>query len=448
MTFPAGFVWGASTAAYQIEGGGEAGGGGAGGGGGRGSVWDLFSWARGVPGGEAAGGHEGLWPRDLDLLRDLGVGAYRFSVAWSRVQPGGRGRASVPGLAFYDRLTDELLGRGVQPWAALHHWDLPQALQDAGGWLARDTAYRFEEYASLVAERLADRVAAFVTLTDPFTVVAQGHVLGTHAPGLRLGLEAFPAAHHGLLAHGLAVRALREAGARQVGLANGYAPAWPATDRDERAATLMSTLRGDLFTDPLLRGEYPTALLNLLSERAPQVLEAVRAGDHAVMAAPLDFLGVHYTQPDWVRSRSGSRLGLEVGTVPDRERTASGASVVPEGLTQTLTGLKARYGDTCPPLIVTVGSAGAADTDTPDEGGRVRDDARIRYLDRHLEAVADALTQGAPVRGVFVHSLLDGFEWDAGYRLRTGLVHVDFGTLERTPRDSYRWLRDRLRTQG
>lgn len=448
MTFPAGFVWGASTAAYQIEGGG---GGGATGGPegreGRGSVWDLFSWARGVPGGEAAGGHARHWPQDLDLLRDLGVGAYRFSVSWSRVQPGGRGRFSVPGLAFYDRLTDELLGRGVQPWAALHHWDLPQALQDGGGWLARDTAYRFEEYASRVAERLADRVSAFVTLTDPFTAVAQGYVRGRHAPGLRLGLEAFAAAHHALLAHGLAVRALREAGARQVGVANGYAPAWPATDRDERAATLMGALRGDLFTDPLLRGGYPAALLNLLSERAPQVLEAVRAGDHAVMAAPLDFLGVHYTQPDWVRAGRGL-LGLEVGTVPDRERTASGASVVPEGLTQTLTGLKARYGDTCPPLIVTVGFAGAADTDTPDGEGRVRDDARIRFLDRHLEAVADALTQGAPVRGVFVHSLLDGFEWDAGYRLRTGLVHVDFGTLERTPRDSYRWLRDRLRAQG
>ncbi|MVN85763.1 beta-glucosidase [Deinococcus sp. HMF7620] len=445
MTFPDGFVWGAATAAYQIEGAVQEGGRGP-------SIWDTFAHTpgrvRGGQTGDVACDHYHRFAEDVALLRELGVGAYRFSVSWPRVQPGGRGRANPAGLAFYDRLTDELLAAGLEPWVTLFHWDLPQELEDAGGWLNRDTAHRFEDYAYLVGERLADRAAAFMTLNEPFVVMALGYALGVHAPGKTLGLGAFPAAHHQLLAHGLGVRALREAGARQVGLANTYAPAWPASDRDadHRAADLTDALHNHLFTDPLLRGEYPAPVLDLLSERAPEMLDVVRPGDLAVMATPLDFLGVNYYQPDWVKASAASPFGAEVGTVPGRPQTGLGWSVVPEGLTQTLTGLKARYGETCPPLIVT--ENGCVWPDTPGADGRVRDDFRIRYLDAHIQAAQDALTQGAPLKGYFVWSLLDNFEWAEGYSQRFGLVHVDFETQVRTPKDSYFWFRERVKGGG
>ncbi|WP_216324770.1 GH1 family beta-glucosidase [Deinococcus aestuarii] len=442
---PSDFLWGAATAAYQIEGAVREGGRGA-------SIWDTFSHTRGhVKGGDngdVACDHYHRYREDVALMRDLGLTAYRFSIAWPRIQPEGRGRANEAGLAFYDRLVDELLGAGIQPWATLYHWDLPQALEDAGGWRSRDTAHRFEEYAFLVGERLADRVSGFMTLNEPVVVFLLGHIFGNHAPGKRLGLAGFPVAHHQLLGHGLAVRALREAGARRVGLANNYAPSWPASDRetDERAAARLDAWRNWLFTDPLLRGEYPAEVTELLSERVPDVLEAVRPGDLGVIAAPLDFLGVNYYQPDWVRADLFSPFGGHAGSVPGREKTGFGWSVVPEGLTQALTGLKERYGDACPPLYVT--ESGCSYPDRVDERGRVRDEARIRYHEAHLEAVWEAMTQGADVRGYFVWSLLDNFEWAEGYSQRFGLVHVDFETLTRTPKDSYFWFQEYLRGRG
>ncbi|AWT36766.1 GH1 family beta-glucosidase [Deinococcus arenae] len=436
--FPDGFVWGVATSAYQIEGAAREDGRGV-------SVWDTFSHApgrvRGGATGDVACDHYHRWPQDVALLRALGVGAYRFSVAWPRVQPGGRGRANAAGLAFYDRLVDELLGAGVQPWVTLHHWDLPQELEDAGGWLNRDTAHRFEEYAFLVGERLADRAAAFMTLNEPFVVMLRGYAHGAHAPGRTLGLGAFPAAHHQLLAHGLAARALREAGARQVGIANTYAPAWPATDRDAdvQAAGLLDALHNHLFTDPLLRAAYPAPVLELLREHAPQELEAVRPGDLDVIAAPLDVLGVNDDRPDWVRADPRRPFGVAPEPAP-----TGGAG--PEGLTQTLTDLKARYGDACPTLVVT--GSGRALPDVPDADGRVRDAARIRSLEAHIEATRLAVQKGAPVSGYLAWTLMDNFEWADGFDQRFGLVHVDFGTQVRTPKDSFFWYQAWLREQA
>ncbi|WP_295816468.1 GH1 family beta-glucosidase [uncultured Deinococcus sp.] len=443
--FPTGFVWGAATASYQIEGAVHEGGRGA-------SIWDTFAH---TPGrvkagdtGDVACDHYHRFREDVALMRALGLGAYRFSVAWPRVQPDGRGRANEAGLTFYDRLVDELLGADLQPWVTLYHWDLPQALEDRGGWMNRDTAHRFEEYAFMVGERLSDRVTGFMTLNEPYIHFLHGYALGNHAPGRTLGVHAFPAAHHQLLGHGLAVRALREAGANMVGIANNHAPAWPAGDRDEDldAANRMDALHNHLFTDPLIRGEYPALALDILQGTDPALLEVIRPGDLSVIAAPLDFLGVNYDRPDSVRADPGGTFGVSLGRIPDREYTASGWPVVPEGLTQTLTGLKARYGDTCPPLYVT--RSGCSVADVIDVDGRVRDDFRIRYHEAHLEAVRDAITQGAGVRGYFAWSLLDNFEWAEGYSQRFGLVHVDFATQVRTPKDSYHWFQSFLREQA
>ncbi|GHF50785.1 beta-glucosidase [Deinococcus metalli] len=442
--FPSGFVWGAATASYQIEGAVHEDGRGA-------SIWDTFAHTPGKvkqgDTGDVACDHYHRFREDVALMRDLGLNAYRFSVAWPRVQPDGRGRVNAAGLAFYDRLVDELLAAGLQPWATLFHWDLPQALEDRGGWLARDTAHRFEEYAYVVGERLADRVTGFMTLNEPFIHFLLGHALGTHAPGHTLGLHAFPAAHHQLLGHGLAVRALREAGANMVGIANNYAPVWPAGDRDAdlEAMGRVDALHNHLFTDPLIRGEYPALALDVVRGTDAALLDVIQPGDLTVMAAPLDFLGVNYYQPDYVRAGAGP-LGVELGRIPDREYTASSWPVVPEGLTQTLTGLKARYGETCPPLYVTESGCSVRDVVGPD--GRVRDDFRIRYHEAHVDAVRDAITQGAEVRGYFVWSLLDNFEWAEGFSQRFGLVHVDYATQARTPKDSYRWFQTFLKDQG
>ncbi|WP_412027657.1 GH1 family beta-glucosidase [Deinococcus yunweiensis] len=442
--FPSGFVWGAATASYQIEGAVHEGGRGV-------SIWDTFAHTpgriRGGDTGDRACDHCHRFREDVALMKGLGLGAYRFSVAWPRVQPDGRGRTNDAGLSFYDRLVDELLGVDLQPWATLYHWDLPQALEDQGGWLSRDIAHRFEEYAFMVGERLSDRVTGFMTLNEPYIHFLLGYALGNHAPGRTLGLHAFPAAHHQLLGHGLAVRALREAGAHMIGIANNYAPAWPAGDRDEDldAANRVDAMHNHLFTDPLIRGEYPALALDILQGTDPALLEVIRPGDLSVIAAPLDFLGVNYYQPDYVRADPTGPFGVSLGRIPDREYTAFGWPVVPEGLTQTLTGLKARYGETCPPLYVTESGCSAADV--IDVDGRVRDDLRIRYHEAHLEAVRDAITQGAGVRGYFAWSLLDNFEWAEGYSQRFGLVHVDFATQVRTPKDSYRWFQAFLRDQ-
>ena len=474
--FPAGFLWGTATSAYQIEGAvaedGRAP-----------SIWDVFcaepGRIRNGDTGETACDHYHRWREDVALMAGLGVGAYRFSVAWPRVQPAGRGPANPAGLDFYDRLVDALAEHGIQPVLTLYHWDLPQALQDGGGWMNRDTAHRFAEYAALVADRLGDRVPTWITLNEPFVHMTEGYGLGTHAPGQALLLDALPAAHHLLLGHGLAVPVLRERTAGRIAITNNYSPVRAATGApaDRAAATAFDALQNRLFTDPVLLGRLPDLTAYGLGGD-PADLPFVRDGDLRTISAPIDRLGVNYYSPTQVAAprdaagapeaqrpeagepeagepeagasvlgEVGDRLdgaGLPFRDVPieGHPSTAFGWPVVPEGLREMLVLLRDRYGDALPPILVTENGCSARD-----EPGRP-DDERIAYLDGHLRALHRAIEEdGVDVRGYFVWSLLDNFEWAEGYAQRFGLVHVDFATGARTPKASYHWLRRQLEAQ-
>ncbi|MFJ8578461.1 GH1 family beta-glucosidase [Micromonospora sp. NPDC093277] len=432
--FPAGFRWGASTSAYQIEGATTADGRGP-------SIWDTFAHtpgriADGSTGDEACD-HYHRYAEDVALLAGLEVSAYRFSIAWPRIQPTGAGPANPAGLDFYERLVDDLLGHGVDPVATLFHWDLPQALEDAGGWLDRDTAHRFAEYADLVAARLGDRVKLWITLNEPFIHMSLGHGMGMHAPGRMLLFDAFPVAHHQLLGHGLAVAALRARGSGPVAIANNYSPVRLAgdSDADRAAGAAYDALHNRLFTDPLLGRGYP--------ELPGLDTAAVRDGDLDVIAAPLDVLGVNYYNPTGVRAaEEGSPLPFEMVPLAGYPRTAFDWPVVPDGLRDLLLQLHDRYGDALPPIQVT--ESGCAYDDEPDTDGRVHDPERIAYLDGHIRAVRAAMAEGVEVTGYFVWSLLDNWEWAEGFTKRFGLVHVDYATQRRTPKSSYAWFRDRV----
>lgn len=430
--FPPGFVWGVSTSAHQIEGAAQLR---------EPSVWDAFAAEPGRIGdgstAEVACDHYHRHREDVALLAGLGVDAYRFSVSWPRVNSPG-------GLGFYDRLVDELCAAGVRPVPTLYHWDLPLSLQEAGGWLSRDTAGRFAEYVAVVAERLGDRVQKWITVNEPAEHTLLGHALGTHAPGGRLLFDALPAAHHQLLAHGLAVRALRAAGAGDVGIANSHGPVLPASQdpADREAAGFYDALLNRLFAEPVLLGRYPEGLGELL----PGDVEA----DLKVIAEPVDWYGINYYAPARVGAPRGeptefggvtmpAELPFSVREIEGRPVTDSGWPVVPEALTDLLTGFRDRYGDRLPPIVITENGCAYEGVD---------DQERIAYLDGHLRALHRAVEAGVDVRGYFVWSLLDNFEWAEGYAHRFGLVHVDFTTLERTPKASYTWLREALRARG
>ncbi|MCZ7418321.1 GH1 family beta-glucosidase [Verrucosispora sp. WMMA2121] len=430
--FPTGFRWGVSTSAYQIEG--------AAGTDGRGpSIWDTFAHTPGriLDGstGDVACDHYHRYAEDVALMAGLGVGAYRFSVAWPRVLPGGTGAVNPAGLDFYERLVDDLLAHGIDPVATLFHWDLPQPLEDAGGWLNRDTAHRFAEYADLVAARLGDRVRLWITLNEPFIHMSLGHATGVHAPGRMLLFDAFPVAHHQLLGHGLAVAALRARSTSPVAIANNYSPVRVvgADPTDAAAAATYDALHNHLFTDPLLGRGYPGQL--------GFDTAVVRDGDLEVIAAPIDVLGVNYYNPTAVRApEEGSPLPFELVPLTGYPRTAFDWPVVPDGLRELLGGLRDRYGAALPPIQVT--ESGCAYDDAPDADGQVADPDRIAYLDGHLRAVRAAIDDGVDVTGYFVWSLLDNWEWAEGFTKRFGLVHVDFETGRRTPKSSYAWLRE------
>ncbi|TDB87154.1 beta-glucosidase [Micromonospora fluostatini] len=428
--FPAGFRWGVATSAYQIEGGASADGRGP-------SIWDTFARTPGRiadgSSGDVACDHYHRHREDVTLLADLGVSAYRFSVAWPRVRPGGTGAANPAGLDFYERLVDDLLAAGIDPVATLYHWDLPQPLEDAGGWLNRDTAERFAEYADLLAARLGDRVKLWITLNEPFIHMSLGYGTGEHAPGHALLMDALPVAHHQLLGHGLAVAALRARGAGAVAVTNHYSPVVPAgdTDADRAAQAAYHALHNRLFTDPLFGRGYPPGF------ESP----VLRDGDLDVIAAPLDLLGVNYYNPTGIRAAPpDAPLPFEIVDLTGYPRTACDWPVVPDGLRTVLTWLHAEYGDALPPIQVT--ESGCAYDDRPDADGRVHDPERIAYLDGHLRAVRAALDAGVDVTGYFVWSLLDNWEWAEGFDKRFGLVHVDYDTQARTPKSSYAWFRD------
>ncbi|GAA5141971.1 GH1 family beta-glucosidase [Nocardioides marinquilinus] len=433
---PAGFVLGTSTASYQIEGAWDADGKGP-------SVWDTFAAEPGRIGdgsdGRVACDHYHRWTEDVALLRELGAGGYRFSIAWPRVQPGGSGPVNAAGLDFYDRLVDALVEAGVAPMATLFHWDLPQTLQDAGGWPSRETAERFADYAAACVERLGDRVAQWVPVNEPNVVTLLGHGLGWHAPGLELGFDALPVAHHLNLAHGRALAALRAGGARAVGTASNHAPvrAVSESEADRGAAELFDALWNRLFGDPVLLGRYP----DLLADALP-----VADGDLEAIAAPLDFYGLNYCNPQAVAAApEGAAIPFELREVTGYPTTDFGWPVAPDGLREQIAILGERYPG-LPPIVIT--ENGCSYGTGPDADGVVDDQPRIDYLDAHLRAVAAAIDDGADVRGYYCWSLLDNFEWAEGYAQRFGLVHVDYDTLVRTPKRSFRWYADVVRAQA
>ena len=432
MTFPPEFVWGAATAAYQIEGAADADGRGE-------SIWDRFCRTPGKVAngdtGDRACDHYHRWPEDLDLMASLGVGAYRFSIAWPRIQPDGRGGANSKGIDFYRRLVEGMLERGITPLATLYHWDLPQRLQDDGGWASREIVDRFADYAGLVFEGLGDLVDTWITHNEPWVTSFLGYGYGVKAPGVADWSQALAAAHHTLLSHGRAVHAYRAGGGRgEIGITLDLTH----VTGEPEAARRLDGHRNRWFLDPVLRGGYPADLVELYEERIGP-LEFVRPRDLEEMAAPIDFLGVNFYQPAAVRpSSADGPLALE--QVPwEGPRTAMGWTVEPSSLTALLLRLKRDYGEV--PLVIT--ENGASYDDPPLDGQAVIEDPqRVAFLRGHVAAVERAVEGGVDVRGYYVWSLLDNFEWEHGYDRRFGIVAVNFDNLKRTPKRSALWYRD------
>jgi len=438
---PPDFVWGAATSAYQIEGAVAADGRGQ-------SIWDSFARTPGKTwrgeSGDPACDHYHRYASDVRMMADLGLGAYRFSVAWPRVQPTGRGAANAAGLAFYDRLIDELLSAGIDPWPTLYHWDLPQALQDHGGWAERDTAYRFAEYAGLVAEVLSDRVRHWSTLNEPWCSAFLGHMSGVHAPGIQDPVIAVRVVHHLLLGHGLAVPVLRSHGSADIGITLNLAPVEPGDDSPgaHDAARLVDGGMNRVFLDPLLRGRYPSDVVADFARAGARL--PVVGDDAQVIAAPIDWIGVNYYMPSVVTARAptagaGSSPfipGDVVADVPTTEDvTALGWRVRPRSFAALLRRLHRDY----PQVPLFVHENGAAYPDTVAADGTVDDPDRLRYIARHIDVVRAAVRDGVDVRGYFAWSLMDNYEWAEGYRMRFGIVHVDFATQRRTLKSSARW---------
>ncbi len=432
--FPPDFLWGAATAAYQIEGAWRDDGKGE-------SIWDRFTHTPGkiVDGstGDDACDHYHRWSQDIALMAGLGLRAYRFSISWPRILPAGSGKINPAGLDFYSRLVDGLLSAGIQPMATLYHWDLPQALQDRGGWPNRDTAKYFADYAGAVVRRLGDRVKYWATLNEPHIISHLGYWSGVHAPGHTSLREALAAAHVVLLAHGWAVPVIRaDCPDCQAGIVLNIIPQEPATDseQDVRAALRQDALVNRWFLDPLAGRGYPEELADELRAEMPEPGD----GDFAAISVPIDFLGVNYytrnlvsAAPDATETGQSAQAD-QAGPV---ERTQMGWEVYPDGLYNVLVRLKNEY----PFSAYYVTENGAAYDDRPGPEGEVSDPKRIDYLQGHLDAAARAIAAGVPLRGYFVWSLLDNFEWSFGYTKRFGLVYVDYATEERIPKASARW---------
>ncbi|GIH28018.1 beta-glucosidase [Acrocarpospora phusangensis] len=426
LRFPSEFVWGASTSAYQIEGATKEDGRGV-------SIWDTFA---ATPGkvrngdtGDPGADHYHRYAQDLDLMRELGLRSYRFSVAWPRIQPNGSGKPNQKGLDFYRRLVDGLVDRGIRPMVTLFHWDLPQALQDAGGWESRDTALRFAEYAEIVFGALHTR--DWLTINEPKTVVDCGYRQGVHAPGIADWDRALVACHHLLLAHGLASRLLHERHpGRRIGPALNLHPTYPAEDTQacRDAAERQDVIENRLYLDPIFKGYYP-------EETLPADRSHIREGDLAVISEPIDLLAVQYYTPVFVGPD-------QLRVIKHTTRQAGWLEDYPDGFHDILTRVHRDY--PAVPLVIT--ENGLATDDEPGPDGRVADEDRVSYLRGHLAAMHRAMKAGVPVEGYHVWSLMDNYEWAEGYAQRFGIVHVDFESQKRTPKDSAIWYRDLIRT--
>ncbi|MFI5842387.1 GH1 family beta-glucosidase [Catenuloplanes sp. NPDC051500] len=449
--FPQDFLWGAATAAYQIEGAVTEGGRGP-------SIWDTFSHTPGrtLNGdtGDVACDHFHRLREDVRLMAELGLKSYRFSLAWSRIQPTGSGAVNQAGLDFYRRLADELLEVGILPWATLYHWDLPQALEDAGGWPARDTAARFADYAQLTVAALGDRVTNWTTFNEPWCSSFLGYGSGVHAPGVQDGAAAVKAAHHLLLGHGLALQAVRDTTpAAQLGITLNLYSMAPATssDADADAARRIDGLANRFFLDPVLKGEYPADVVEDLAHVTD--FTHLLDGDLATINQPLDFLGINYYSRHVVAAPLPSAVaepspwtGSETVRFVHRDGvpvTDMDWEIDAPGLIETLRGVAENY----PPVPLYVTENGSAFVDKVVDG-EVDDPGRVDYFDKHLRACHTAIEAGVPLKGYFAWSLMDNFEWSWGYAKRFGMVYVDYETQERIPKSSARWYADVIRRNG
>jgi beta-glucosidase len=447
VQFPAQFRWGTATASYQIEGAAHEDGRGE-------SIWDRFCATPGNvannDNGDIACDHYHRYPEDVQLMRELGVNSYRFSIAWPRILPTGRGQVNAAGLDFYDRLLDTLLAANIEPFVTLYHWDLPQSLQDEmGGWGNRATAYAFAEYADIVSRRLGDRVQRWITLNEPYVSAFDAHEDGDNAPGLKDAKLAWQVSHHLLLAHGLAVPILRANGNPQtrVGITLSLTPVEPATSsaEDQALARFADGKINRWFLDPIFRGSYPADVLEvlpLLGDLVPHM----EAGDAEIIARPVDFLGVNYYFRTIIHQPAGRPFGeYEIVKPAGAEYTAMGWEVYPQGLYNLLVRLHKDY--SIPEFYITENGAAFVDTVTAD--GQVHDERRIHYLREHfLQAHAAMTEEGVPLKGYFVWSLLDNFEWAHGYTKRFGIVYIDYPTQQRIIKDSGRWYQNVLASNG
>jgi beta-glucosidase len=404
------------------------------------SIWDTFCATPGAirngDNGSRACDFYHRYREDIALMRDAGIDAFRFSISWPRILPSGRGPINAAGLDFYERLVEELLTAGIQPFPTLYHWDLPQALEDAGGWPARETAEAFAEYASIVGDRLGDRVEHWMTHNEPYCSSWLGYVVGVHAPGRKDRAAGAAAVHHVLLSHGLAVQALRATCPNaEVGIVLDSWPIHPATadPADIEAARQVDGARNRLFFDPVLRGEYPVDVLAWLGSDCPRILD----GDLETISTPIDFVGINNYSRRVVRAGAPGEEPIDI-TPAENSQTGLGWEIYPNGLREVIARLHREYNVE----TIYVTENGAAFPDVRDEDGEVRDLNRVAYLEGYLTEVARAIAEGAPVRGYFAWSLLDNFEWAQGYSQRFGIVYVDFETLERIPKSSYYWYGD------
>lgn len=438
LKFPADFLWGAATAAYQIEGAWNEDGKGE-------SIWDRFTHKpyRVLNGdtGDVACNHYHLMPEDVALMKDLGLKSYRFSISWPRILPQGVGKVEARGLAFYDRLVDELLRAEITPMATLNHWDFPQALQDLGGWPNRDSVDWFTEYAQVVFDKLADRIPFWATHNEPMVIAFPGYAEGAFAPGIASFPQALQATHHLHMAHGRTVALYRQLGYQgQIGIVLNLATFLPKSDdpADIASAKRIESLINSLFLDPIFKSEYPADLMNWIGDMAPKIHQ----GDMEIISQPIDFLGLNYYFSQIVHFNPHGLLKLTTkpNIDPGWGMTEKGWGICPSQLTKLLLNLKADYGN--PPVYIT--ENGIALGEPVEETGFVNDQGRINFLRAHFKAAHDAIQQGVDLRGYFVWSLMDNFEWAEGYSLRFGLINVDFDdpNRKRTPKESFSWYRD------
>ncbi|MEM6273665.1 MAG: GH1 family beta-glucosidase [Myxococcota bacterium] len=444
---PDDFVWGAATSSFQIEGAATAGGRGE-------SIWDRFCEEPGkiADGSNAvvACDHYHRYRDDIALMKELGLGGYRFSVAWPRVQPHGHGSATEAGLDFYERLVDGLLESGIRPYCTLYHWDLPQALQDVGGWGARDICDRFADYAEIMVDRLGDRLKNWFTFNEPWCISHLGHHVGEQAPGVKDPAMALTVAHHVNLAHGLAVPRLRElCSDGELGIVHNLVPAYPASRSaaDQSAAQWFDGFFNRWYLDPIFGRGYPSDTLRHYGELGlldPAAPSFIQPGDLETIAAPIDVLGINYYSRAISRGPEEANLPREVFEPAQKDRTDMGWEVFPRGLEDLLVRVHEDYA----PSTLMVTECGVAYSDGPDGDRTINDQKRIEFLRAHLVSCRRAIERGVPLKGYFAWSLMDNFEWAHGYKMRFGLVWVDFNTLDRIPKQSFHWYRDVIAAGG